>query len=180
MDLDATPAGSALRGPFSLIAAAYYLLPGEYEWEPGHQRELLAVLLFPIIGFAGFCLATGRLAALLGTSLNAKLLAGALLVLVAVPLLHQLPRVVAATGPSLLLVTGLLNSPLLQLHVPFWMAWCLMSALSLIFAARLYVFLGPTHDVRVPAHCSLRLSVATHSMWYVWGNMSTGWTSCRV
>jgi hypothetical protein len=28
--------------------------------------------------------------------------------------------------------------------------------------------------------CQLALSVATHSMWYVCGNMSTGWTSSNV
>ncbi len=60
--------------PLAALSAAYYLLPGSYEWEAGRRKELLAVVALPVLGIAAFCLATGRLTPIIGGSLNAKLL----------------------------------------------------------------------------------------------------------
>jgi DnaJ domain len=126
--------------PFALIAAAYYLLPGAYEWEPGRRQELAAVLLIPVLGVGAFCLATGRLSGLIGHSLNATLLAWGLLLVASFPLWRQLPRVAAAVAPTAALALGLLDTVVTAAHVPVWVAWALLSCLSLIVAARQYVF----------------------------------------
>jgi hypothetical protein len=138
--------------PFTLLSAAYYLLPGPYEWEPGGGRELLTVVLLPILGILAFALASGRLSPLVGHSLPSMILAWALLTLaVLLTMWSSLPRVAMAVLPTLALLSGWLTPMLQQAHVPILIAWGLLSTLSLIFAARLYVF-GV-------------LSVATHSMW---------------
>jgi curved DNA-binding protein CbpA len=130
-----------LMAPITLFSAAYYLLPGPYEWEPGSGRDLVAVSLLPIFGIAAYALLTGRLAPLVGHSPTATIAVGAILVLcIVVSMWGSLLRVTAASLPSLLLLTGLLNPVLNQAHVPIWLAWGLLSCLSLIFAARLFVF----------------------------------------
>jgi hypothetical protein len=132
---------SWLPAPFTLLSAAYYLLPGPYEWEPGAGRELLTVLLLPVLGIAAFALASGRLSPLIGHSVPATLLAWALLSLaVLLSMGGSLPRVAVAVLPSVALLTGWLTPMLQQAHVPTLLAWGLLSSLSLIFAPRLYVF----------------------------------------
>jgi hypothetical protein len=132
---------SWLLAPFTLINSAYYLLPGPYEWEPGGSRDLLTVLLIPVLGILAFALATGRLAPLIGHSLPATILAWTLIVITALlSMWTSLPRVAMAVLPSIAVLTGWLTPTLQQAHVPIWIAWGLLSSLSLIFAARLYVF----------------------------------------
>jgi hypothetical protein len=137
-----TPQRSSwLLAPFTLLSAAYYLLPGPYEWEPGGGRELITVLLLPILGIVAFALASGRLSPLIGHSLPATMLAWALLALaVMLSMWSSLPRVALAVLPSVALLTGWLTPMLQQAHVPVLIAWGLLSSLSLIFAARFYVF----------------------------------------
>lgn len=53
---------STVSGPFGAFSAAYYLLPGAYDWEDGSRKELLTVGLLPVAGVAGFALFTDRLA----------------------------------------------------------------------------------------------------------------------
>jgi hypothetical protein len=137
---DAGRARSPWPGPFGVVAEAYYLLPGKYEWEAGQQREILSAVLLPIVGVAGFCLASGRLSPWIGHTLNATLLAWALLGIATLPLWPALPRVVLAAVPSLALLSGALTPLLLQANVPAWLAWTVFALLGLLLAARLYVF----------------------------------------
>jgi hypothetical protein len=134
------PQRGGLPGPLALIGAAYYLLPGPYEWEEGSRKELLAVGLLPFAGLASFALLTGRLEPWIGHSFNATLLAWGLIVLLFLPMLTSLPRVAMAGGPSLLLLTGLAAPMLAQYHVPVWFAWGMASLFSVVLAARLFVF----------------------------------------
>ena len=131
---------SKLRGPLAVFGAAYFLLPGPYEWEDGSRKELLTVGLLPFAGVAAFALLTGRLDPWIGHSLNAILLAWGLILLLFLPMLTSLPRVAMAGGPTLVLITGVANSMLLQFHVPMWFAWGLASLFSVVLAARLFVF----------------------------------------
>jgi hypothetical protein len=128
-------------GPVSVLSAAYYLLPGAYEWEPGNGRELLTVILLPPLALAGFLLASGRLTPLLGHSLPTNLAAWFVLGLFGVfAMWGSVLRVAMASVPTLALLSGWLNPYLAQSHVPVVIAWGLLSGLSLILAARLYVF----------------------------------------
>jgi DnaJ-like protein len=137
----APPTRSPLLTPLDWLGAAYYLLPGPYEWEGGRKRELLSVLLLPPSGVAAYALASGRLAPLLGHSLSATVVAWAILaVCVAAVMWGSLLRVTIAAAPTIALLSGLL-APLLQgSHIPAWLAWCLLSCVSLLFAARAFVF----------------------------------------
>jgi hypothetical protein len=127
--------------PIALLSAAYYLLPGPYEWEGGRGRELLSVLLLPPTGLAGFALASGRLTPLIGHSLSANVMAWAILALcVVVSMWGSVLRVVAAAVPSAALMSGYMTPLLQESHLPVWLAWCLLSSVSLLFAARLFVF----------------------------------------
>jgi hypothetical protein len=128
------------RGPVVALAAAYYLLPGPYEWEPGSRRELRTAILLPPLGIAGFALASGRLAPWIGHSLNATLLAWGVLVLVSLPIWPAMPRVAMATVPSVLLLNGAADGFLREVHAPRWLAFVMLGSLSLIFSARLYLF----------------------------------------
>lgn len=135
------PPSAPWLAPLGLLSAAYYLLPGPYEWERGRTRELTAVLLLPPLGLVAFALAAGRLTPLLGHSLTTTVAAWLILVLVvAVAMWGSLLRVAIATLPTLVLMTGLVNSRLQDGHVPVWIAWCLLSCASLIFSARMFVF----------------------------------------
>ncbi|MBV9583018.1 MAG: J domain-containing protein [Chloroflexi bacterium] len=134
------PRQSTLPGPLAIFAAAYYLLPGPYEWEQGSGRELLAVGLLPVVGVVSFALLTGRLAPWIGQSLNATLLVCGLIVVLCLPMLTFLPRVALAGGPSLLLLSGNAAPFLLQVHIPIWFAWVMACMVSLLLAARLFVF----------------------------------------
>ena len=135
------PPRSAWLAPLGLLSAAYYLLPGPYEWEGGRTRELTAVLLLPPLGVTGFALATGRLAPWLGHSVTTTAAAGVILALVAaVAMWGSLLRVGIASLPTAVLMTGMLNPWLQNGHIPAWIAWCLLCCLSLLFAARMFVF----------------------------------------
>lgn len=126
--------------PIAALAAAYYLLPGPYEWENGRKRELLTVLLLPPLGVTAFALATGRLASWIGSGTSTNLLAWALLGLLSFPIWPSLPRVAVAALPTAALLTGKPQAVLQQALVPVWVAWGAVSLLSLLFAARIYVF----------------------------------------
>lgn len=134
------PAPPGLPGPLGLLSAAYYLLPGPYEWEEGSRRELLTVGLLPVAGVTAFALLSGRLAPLIGHSVNGALVAWGLIVLLCLPMLTSVPRVAMAGAPSLLLLSGYAAPMLQQVHVPVWFAWGMASLLSLMLAARLFVF----------------------------------------
>jgi hypothetical protein len=135
------PPRSPWLAPFGLLTAAYYLLPGPYEWEGGRTRELTSVLLVPPLGVAAFALATGRLTPLLGHSLMPTVAAWFILVLVAaIGMWGSLLRVGIATLPTVVLVTGMVNPWLQDGHIPVWIAWSVLSCVSLIFSARLFVF----------------------------------------
>jgi hypothetical protein len=137
---EVTAPGSVLPSPLAALLSAYYLLPGSYEWEAGRLKELVAVVMLPVLGIAGFCLFTGRLSLLIGHSLNTTLVGAAVLVLLTLPLWQMLPRIVMAGLPSLLMLTGVAEPFLQQAHLPAWLAWAVLSMLSLFLSARLYVF----------------------------------------
>jgi hypothetical protein len=127
--------------PLGLLSAAYYLLPGPYEWEAGSGRELVAILMLPVVSVSAFLLATGRLASLLGHAWTTNAVAWGLLVFAAALCMrHSLLPVVAATVPALALLSGWLDPTLQQAHLPVWLAWCLLASLNLIFFARFFVF----------------------------------------
>jgi hypothetical protein len=121
-------------------ARAYYLLPGPYEWEAGSRKELLTIGLLPVAGVAGFALLTGRLAPWIGHSLNTTLVAWGLIVMLCLPMLTSLPRVALAVVPSLIVLSGIATPYLSQVHVPVWFAWGMASLVSVLLAARLFVF----------------------------------------
>jgi hypothetical protein len=135
-----TVAAAPHSGPLAALAAAFYLLPGPYEWEPESSGELLSVLLLPPLGVAGFALATGRLAPFIGRSMNATLVAAAVLLLLSLPTWRLLPRIALAGVPSLILLSGNLDGVLRQIHMPGWLAWGLLGSLSLVLSARVFIF----------------------------------------
>jgi hypothetical protein len=134
------PRHSIVHRPLAFFGAAYYLLPGPYEWEEGSRKELLTVGLLPAVCVAAFALFTGRLAPWIGHSLSANLVAWGVIVLLCLPMLGSLPRIVLAGGPSLLLLSSAPTPLLAQVHVPIWFAWGMVSLVSVILAARLFVF----------------------------------------
>lgn len=126
--------------PLAALAAAYFLLPGRYEWERGHFQDALAVVLVPPIGLIGWALATGRLTPLIGHAPLAPVIAWALLGLACLPVLRLAPRLAIGAAPTVLLLTGNMNLPLTQTHLPYWVAWLAAILIGLVLAARLYVF----------------------------------------
>ena len=134
------PPGHWIRAPFAALAAAYYLLPGPYEWEADRKQELLTMCLLPVLGIAAFALVTGRLGPLIGHSVGSTLLAWAILLLLSLPVWRSLPRAALAGAPSALLLAGALDQPLRQAQLPAWLAWVALGFLSLILSARLYLF----------------------------------------
>jgi hypothetical protein len=137
---EASEINSAVRGPFAALAAAYYLLPGTYEWERGHGGELLRTCLLPPVGVAAFALATGRLVPWLGHSIGATLLAWGIVLILILPSWSSLPRLALAGLPSVLLMSGYADVALRQASIPSWLAWVLLGFLSLVLSARMYVF----------------------------------------
>jgi hypothetical protein len=139
--LDPARGPSSLWAPLALLSAAYYLLPGPYEWEGSQTRDILSVLLLPVDVTAAFSLATGRLSPWIGHSLTALVMAWAILVLfVVVTTWGNLTRVGLASLPSAALLTAPIGGAIQQAHVPLWLAWGLVSCVSLVLAARVYVF----------------------------------------
>ncbi len=139
-DFDNAPPSSIWQAPFAFLSAAYYLLPGPYEWDEGRHRELRAVFLLPPLGVAGFALSTGRLAPLVGHSPAASLFAWVILGLLSLPAWSSLFRLAVASVPTLVLLSGYLDPYLRQAHLPVWMAATLFGLLGLVLSARLYVF----------------------------------------
>jgi hypothetical protein len=131
---------SPLWAPLRALAAGYYLLPGPYEWEPGSGRELVAAALIVPLGVATWLLATGRLNPLLEHVPFGVLGACAALVLCTLLAGRDLPRMVLAAAPSLLLFSGILETPLRSAHLPTWVAAGGVALLSLLVSARMYVF----------------------------------------
>lgn len=127
-------------GPLAWLAAAYYLLPGPYEWDRGRRTDGIVTVLVPTVGVLAFALATGRLNRLIGPSFTVGVLAWASLLVLSVPLWHALPRISLAVVPSLLLLNGDATALLRQAHVPPWSVWGVLTLVSLFLSARLYVF----------------------------------------
>lgn len=134
------PVPSRLPAPLALISAAYFLLPGPYEWDEGGRKEIFIVTLLPVAGVASFSLVTGRLAPWIGHLPAATFLAWGLVVLLFVPMLTTLPRIALAGGPSLVLLSGSASGFLQHAHVPVWFVWGMASLVSMVLAARLFVF----------------------------------------
>jgi hypothetical protein len=129
-----------LEAPLAALSAAYYMLPGPYEWEENHQADLLAALILPPLGILGWALATGRLDHLLGPSPFALPLAWAALVLVALPAWKALPALIPAAAPAVVLQSGTLDGMLASAAIPHWTAWLVVSGASMVLGARRYVF----------------------------------------
>jgi len=140
VEFDNQATSSVSESPFAFLSAAYYLLPGPYEWESNRYRELRSVFLLPPIGVAGFALATGRMAPWIGHSLNGNLVAWAILALLTLPAWSSLPRLAVASLPTLILLSGHLAPFLQQANLPGWLAGSLFGLLGLVLSARLYVF----------------------------------------
>jgi hypothetical protein len=132
------PAG--VWAPLRALAAAYYLLPGPYEWEAGSGREVLAALLVLPVGVGTWLLLTGRLSPLLERVPFGVL--GACIGLILATLLagRDVPRLVLAAAPSVLQFSGVLDAPLRSAHVPAWVAMGGFALVSVLVSARLYVF----------------------------------------
>jgi DnaJ-like protein len=140
VEADQSMVGGALRSPLAALSAAYYLLPGPYEWERGHSQELLATCLLPPVGVAAFALATGRLAPWVGHSVIQTLVAWGILLILLLPSWSALPRLIMAGIPNLLMLTGRADTLLDQASVAPWLAWVAVGFVSLVLSARLYVF----------------------------------------
>jgi hypothetical protein len=132
--------GATLLAPLSFLSQAYYLLPGPYEWEKDRQRELVATLMVPVLGISAFLLMSGRLEPYIGDTFSATMIAWGMIALCALPLWQSIPRVAAAAGPTVALASGTLNPMLAQAHIPVWIAAVALSFVSLIVAARVYLF----------------------------------------
>jgi DnaJ domain len=132
--------GGLLGNPFAALSAAYYLLPGPYEWEGGHGQEFFTTCLLPPVGIAAFALATGRLAPWVGHAPIQTLLAWGILLILVLPSWSSLPRLAMAGVPSVLLFTANADSALHQASVPTWLAWVVLGFLSLLLSARMYLF----------------------------------------
>jgi hypothetical protein len=105
---------------------------------------------------------TGRLDPRIGHALSATLFGWGLIVVLFQPMLTSLPRVAIAGGPSLVLLTGA-AAPIPQQAHPLCLAWGMASLVSVILAARLFVF-GVLPTLACWLTSPQRLSVATHSM----------------
>jgi len=138
--VDLPTGGRDLPAPLSWLAAAYYLLPGPYEWERGRRQEAWVAVLVPLLGVVAFALGSGRLDWVIGTSPNADLLAWAIVLVASFPLWPALPRIALATVPSLVLLNAEIAALVSATQIPLWLAWAVLSLISLVLSARLYVF----------------------------------------
>jgi len=129
-----------LRGPFSVLVAAYCLLPGPYEWEGDRGQDVLVTCLLPPVGVTAFALATGRLDPLLGHSPMATLVAWGVLILLTLPSWSALPRLAMASVPSIALMSGVGDLVVRQASVPNWLPWVVAGFFGVLLSARLYVF----------------------------------------
>jgi DnaJ domain len=123
------------------LAATYFLLPGPYEWEPAGRREFVSMGLIPPLGVVAWLATTGRLTAALGQSPYAVL---AVWIVVGLILLvtqgSALPRIAVAGGAVLVLMSGVLESGVRATGFPLWLAWGVLVGLSVVFAARHFLF----------------------------------------
>jgi hypothetical protein len=127
--------------PVDMLSAAFFLLPGPYEWERAGKRQRNFTFLLPPIGVLLWLAATGRLTGVIGRSpfpIITIALIGAI-ALLAVDW-SSMPLLVLSGGATLLLATGLFNATLVSAAVPAWLAWLAVGGLSTLLAARLYVF----------------------------------------
>ena len=122
------------------ISSLYYFLPGPYEWERGSGNDLLAAWILPLLGVAGWSLASGRLNWLTDHAPYAGVFAWALLALLALPLWSTLPRLLLAGAPTALLLTSRIEGLLQLVGVPLALIWIGAGALGILFSARLYLF----------------------------------------
>ena len=132
---------SGLSGPFAALSTAYFLLPGRYEWEAGGQREFVLTGLIPPLGAVLWLATTGRLAPVLGHSPYA-LLAVWLVVGLVLVVTHwtAAPRLAIAGGAMLVPMSGVLDASLQANGIPLWLVWGLMVCLSVLLAARQFLF----------------------------------------
>jgi hypothetical protein len=135
--------------PLSLLASAYYLLPGPYEWEPASKREQLFTWLIPPLGVLAWMAGTGRLTPLLGRSPYAVLLVWLLAsIVLLIADWRSMPRFAVAGGLALVLTTGVLDAQLVAAGVPIWLGWLAIGGLGVLLAARAFFFgLLPTMGV---------------------------------
>jgi hypothetical protein len=132
---------SALSRPLDALSTAYFLLPGPYEWEARGQRDFALTGLIPPLGVVLWLATTGRLAPVLGHSPYA-LLALWLVVGVILVATHwtAAPRLAIAGGAMLVLMSGLLDASLQAKGVPLWLVWGLLVCVSVVVAARQFLF----------------------------------------
>ena len=132
---------SFLSSPLRALSAAYYLLPGRYEWEAPGQRDFIATLLLLPIGVVVWLATTGRLAWLLGQSpygVFAVWLVAGLFVLVT----HWsgIPSVAFACSAALLMLSGWLDAVLTSASAPVWIGWSFLAVLAVLLASRPFIF----------------------------------------
>jgi DnaJ-like protein len=134
------PEPSWWSAPFRAISTAYFLLPGPYEWEPGHDADILTTFAIPLLGLAAWELASGRLTALVSRYAYGVPIAWALLAALALPLYRKLPRLLPIVVPSGALMLGLLDAPLASAQIPGWLAWAAIAIVGVVISARMYIF----------------------------------------
>jgi hypothetical protein len=132
---------AVLHAPLAALSAAYYLMPGPYEWEPTASREVRGALLLPLVCVVGWLAMSGRLAPLVGRSPYS--LVGVWVILGLILLMTQsrrLPQLAFLVGSSFVLASGVLDAQLHSAALPAWSAWLVVGALNVALAARLFVF----------------------------------------
>jgi DnaJ domain len=132
---------SVLFAPLVALHSVYFLLPGAYEWEPASRREIVQACAIPPLGIAMWLMFTGRLTPWLGDSQFVMLGAWAVFLVVGLLIFgNVLPRLALAGGSTLLLVSGALDASLRTAGIPTMMAWVGVTLLSVLLAARVFVF----------------------------------------
>lgn len=132
---------SWFMAPWRALTAAFFMLPGRYEWEGGGQREFAATLLLVPIGMVVWLATTGRLSGVLGQSPYAVLAVWiAAAALVVITHWSGVLRVAVASGATVVLLGGWLNPVLGGVGVPVWVGWSALVTICLLVAARPFVF----------------------------------------
>jgi len=151
-EMEAVPPADSwwvVDAPLSMLASAYYLLPGPYEWDPASKREQTFTWLIPPLGVVSWMAATGRLAPLLGHSPYSVLLVWLVVALVLlIADWRSMPRFAVAGGLALVLASGLVDAALISAGIPMWLGWLAIGGLGVLLAARAFFFgLLPTMGV---------------------------------
>jgi hypothetical protein len=130
----------------NMVGAAYYLLPGPYEWEPASKREQLFTMLVPPLGVLGWLAVSGRLAPLFGASMQVTAAVGVIIALVLLLVdWRSLPRLAVAAGLLLALISGVAQPALASSSLPPWLAWLAVGLVGVLLSARPFLFgLMPT------------------------------------